>query len=346
MAVAAPKGPHIQAAGYRRGRAYSQAKTVRWVVVHTAEGATDEVNLGKFFASRRSGSSNAGIGQDGGYATYVNYGDTAWTNPPLNEECDTVELCGFARWGRADWLRHQSMLDTLARWIAWRCTVRKIPIRYVASPTRSTTGVTGHKQINSVYKQSSHWDPGPQFPWDVVIAKAQRLANTAPPPAPSAPPVLKPGTYTVQRGDTYWKLAQSVYKDGNKWPTISKANGNKELKPGMRITVPSLTPPGPGPRPPAPKPPAKPPRIDLPNWPGYGYVAKGKRNAYVQKLQAKLRALGFAKFNPSGATGYYGDETVALVKAFQRNRPALWASGAKGPDGICGPKTWAAIDAA
>jgi LysM repeat protein len=339
MAVTAPVGPHIQAKGYRRGRAYTQSKQVSWVVVHTAEGATDEKNLGNFFKSKASGSSNAGIGQDGGYATYVNYKDTPWTNPPLNEESDTVELCGFAKWGRADWLKQTKMLDTLARWIAWRCAVRKIPVRYVASPSRGTTGVTGHKQVNSVYKSSSHWDPGPQFPWDVVIAAAQRYAKITPPPITSKPSVVTPGTpYTVKSGDSYWKIAQAAYKDGSKWPTISKANKNVALKPGAKITVPRLTSP--------PKPPPKPPRIDLPNWPGYGYIARGKRNSYVQKLQQKLRAIGYSQFNPSGATGFYGDETVALVKAFQRNKPQLWAAGAKGPDGICGPKTWAAIDAA
>lgn len=337
--AAALTGPHIQAKGYRRGRTYRNATGVKWIVVHTAEGATDEKALGNFFRSTSKGSSNAGIGQDGGYASYVNYGDTAWTNAPLNEESDTVELCGFAKWGRTDWLKQTRMLDTLARWIAWRCAVRKIPVRYVATPSRGTTGVTGHRDVNKVYKQSSHWDPGPQFPWDVVIAKAQAYAGVKVPPPTTKPPTVTPGTlYVVKTGDTYWKLAQAAYKDGNKWPTIAKANGNKTLKPGMRISIPPQV---------APKPPPRPPRIDLPNWPGYGYIGRGKRNSYVQKMQAKLRSLpGIANFNPSGATGYYGSETVNMVKAFQRNRPQLWNAGAKGPDGICGPKTWAAIDAA
>jgi LysM repeat protein len=339
MAVAALKGPFIHARGYRRGRAYGEASRVAWVVIHTAEGARDERDLGAFFRSTSAGSSNGGAGQDGGYATYVNYGDTPWTNAPLNQESDTIELCGFARWGRAQWLAQPKMLDTCARWIAWRCTVRRIPIRYVASPSRGSSGVTGHVQVNRVWKQSSHWDPGPQFPWDVVIAKAQGYAKVKPPPPAPKPPTVAPGTaYTVRSGDSYWKIAQGAYRDGSKWPGIAKANRNVPLKPGLRITVPRLGAPA--------KPPPPAPRIDLPNWPGYGYVAKGKRNAYVQKMQAKLRRLGFAAFNPSGATGYYGTETVALVKAFQRNKPALWGTGAKGPDGICGPKTWAAIDAA
>ena len=338
MGAAAVGGPHIQAKGYRRGRAYGQAKKVSWLVIHTAEGATDETSLGSYFRGTTNASSNAGIGQDGGYATYVNYQDTAWANPPLNEEADSLELCGFARWGRADWLKQARMLDTCARWIAWRCAVRGIPIRYVARPAVGSTGVTGHRDINAVYKQSSHWDPGPQFPWDVVIAKAQSAAGTKPPPVAAKPPVVATGTYVVKPGDSYWRIAQSAYRDGRKWPTISAANKNIALHPGMKIVVPKLGA--------APNPVPPPPRIDLPAWPGYGYVVRLKRNAYVKILQDKLRRIGFAYLNPSGATGFFGDETREMVRAFQRTRPVLWAPGAKEPDGVCGPKTWAAIDAA
>ncbi len=49
--------------------------------------------------------------------------------------------------------------------------------------------------------------------------------------------------YIVQRGDTYWKIAQMAYNDSRKWPTIFKANGGrikdvKDLKPGEIIIIP------------------------------------------------------------------------------------------------------------
>lgn len=338
MAVTPLSGPHIQAKGYTRARAYREASSVKWLVLHTAEGGSSEKVLGEFFRTHSSGSSNAGVGQGGGYATYVNYGDTPWTNPPLNQESDTLEMLGFAKWGRKEWLAQTKLLDTVARWIAWRAAVRGIPVRFVVSPARGTSGVTGHVQVNDVWHMSSHWDPGPQFPWDYVIDKAQELARVRPPVSPSAPIVVRPGSsYTVRAGDTYWRIAQAAYKDGAKWPTVAQANKNAPLQPGMKLVVPALT---------APRSAPVPARIDLPGWPGYGYVAKGKRNGYVEKMQRKLRALGHSKLNPSGTTGYYGDETVAMVKAFQKGKSSLWGKGDKGPDGIAGPKTWEAIDKA
>ena len=330
MTVTAMTGPHIQAKGYTRGRNFVEAKEVDWLVIHTAEGAKDEIDLGHYFAGTTAGSSNAGIGQDAGYATYVNYGDTSWCAPPLNQEGEHLEICGFAKWTRAEWISRKALLEAVAHWIAWRCTVRRIPIRYVASPRVGTSGVTGHINVNNVFHKSDHHDPGAGFPWDVVIARAQAIA-AVPAPAPKPPTVSVGTSYKVRSGDSYWRIAQAAYRDGSKWPVIAKANGNKALVPGMTITIPKLGAP-------APKPPVR-VRIDLPAWPGYGYVAPGKKNAYVQKMQAKLRAIGYARYMPSGADGVYGQETTRAILAFQTATKGL------ARDGDMGPKTWAALDA-
>lgn len=328
MTATALQGPRIQAKGYTKGRTFIEAKEVDWLVLHSAEGAKDEIDLGRFFAGTTAGSSHAGAGQDGGYASYVNYSDTAWCAPPLNQEAEHLEICGFAKWTRAQWLAQTKMLETVAQWIAWRCTVRRIPIRFVKLPSLGTSGVTGHKQVNNVYRKSDHWDPGPNFPWDVVIARAQVIARVTP-PATSRPSVTVGTSYRVRSGDSYWRIAQAAYKDGSKWPIISKANRNRVLHPGDTILIPRLGSPV--------KTPVK-RRIDLPAWPGYGYVAFGKANGYVQKMQSKLRAIGYAKYMPSGADGVYGKETEAAIRAFQKAKRLA-------QDGDAGPKTWAALDA-
>lgn len=183
MTATALKGPRLQAAGYRRGRSFREAKSVRWLVAHSAEGAHDELDLGRYFGRTRAGSSHAGIGQDGGYASYVNYADTAWTNPPLNEEAETVELCGFARWSDQQWRAHPAMLETLARWLAWRATVRRIPLRLLtpADLRAGESGVLDHRRVNDVYDQSSHWDVGSGLPWPAVMKRAKQIAAVPPP---------------------------------------------------------------------------------------------------------------------------------------------------------------------
>ena len=65
-------------------------------------------------------------------------------------------------------------------------------------------------------------------------------------------------------------------------------------------------------------------------------LRKGSRGEYVTLLQTKLIQLGY-DLSPYGADGSYGNKTVAAVKEFQKDRGLV-------ADGICGPKTWTAID--
>jgi hypothetical protein len=61
----------------------------------------------------------------------------------------------------------------------------------------------------------------------------------------------------------------------------------------------------------------------------------GSRNADVKDLQLALRRHGMARYNPSGATGFFGDETRKMVVAFQRSQG--WTGN--DANGIPGPKT-------
>ncbi|MFD4397192.1 peptidoglycan-binding protein [Kitasatospora sp. NPDC058478] len=83
-------------------------------------------------------------------------------------------------------------------------------------------------------------------------------------------------------------------------------------------------------------------------WPGsppvrYGYTAND-----VTRLQLRLRSAVGAdqagRLNPNGATGYYGEETRALVTYALRGHPETWDAGATGHDGLVGSRSWAVID--
>ena len=67
-------------------------------------------------------------------------------------------------------------------------------------------------------------------------------------------------------------------------------------------------------------------------------LRRGSSGDYVVELQKDLMQLGY-DVGATGADGKYGAKTEVAVKAFQAN------SGLTA-DGICGPKTWAALDAA
>jgi len=56
-----------------------------------------------------------------------------------------------------------------------------------------------------------------------------------------------PCTYTVQKGDTLFEIAQAFYgaNDGSQWPQIAAANGNispEALKVGQQLQIPVLSP--------------------------------------------------------------------------------------------------------
>lgn len=67
-------------------------------------------------------------------------------------------------------------------------------------------------------------------------------------------------------------------------------------------------------------------------------LRKGSKGAAVEELQTLLIAYGYS-LPRYGTDGDYGNETVSAVKEFQKDNGL-------DVDGICGPKTWAAVKAA
>ena len=89
-------------------------------------------------------------------------------------------------------------------------------------------------------------EPTPQ-PLQPVVSDAPTVA---PAPAPvAAAPAHSPtrgggaagGKYTVQKGDTLWKIATASYGNGNQWQRIASANPGLSpatLKAGQTIMIP------------------------------------------------------------------------------------------------------------
>ena len=147
---------------------------VRLVVVHTAEGALTYQSLGSFFANPASGvSSQTGIDDTPGViGEYVTRTAKPWTQGNANPYSTATELCAFAAWERTEWLRHDIMLDNCRQWIAEECAHFGIPrVKLSAAEAQGgAAGVCGHVDLGQA--GGGHWDPGPGFPWDVVLGGA------------------------------------------------------------------------------------------------------------------------------------------------------------------------------
>lgn len=160
---------------------------VRLLAVHTTEGVRTCPDLLAFFEREykdnpdTAGSSHAGA-CDTCQSEFLSYDRAAWTLRSGNLVSDNIELCGMAAWSRAEWLRHMTMLDGAAQWLAKRAKARGIPLVKLtpADVAAGRSGVIGHADWTTGMHDGSHWDPGPSFPWDLLMPLANRYLT--PPP--------------------------------------------------------------------------------------------------------------------------------------------------------------------
>jgi N-acetyl-anhydromuramyl-L-alanine amidase AmpD len=110
----------------------------------------------------------------------------AWHAPP-NEGSIGVELCdallsrewdrvNAGRWKDAD---HRRMLRRAARLVARLCLAYDVPIERLdgVDLRAGRRGITGHADVAAAWNQSTHWDPGPAFPWARFIRQVRRQAR-------------------------------------------------------------------------------------------------------------------------------------------------------------------------
>ena len=168
---------------------------VKLVVLHTTEGAATIESLGSWYKNPSSQvSSHTGIDDKvNTVGEYVKRPDKAWTQANYNPQSTSTELCAFASWGRPEWLKHPVMLENCRLWILEECNHFGIPrVRLSAAQAQGgASGVCMHADLGA--GGGGHWDCGPGFPWDVVMAGAAApptASKPAPPPATQTVPPL------------------------------------------------------------------------------------------------------------------------------------------------------------
>lgn len=141
---------------FARGR----IATPRLVVVHCTEGGT-AMGAASWFQNPGAGGSAHVVVDDEVVVRCVDDGDTAYHAKGVNSFSLGLEIAGYARWSRDEWLERLPRIREAARIHAGWC--RKYGIPFVWSTDR---GYHSHAGLPG----NDHWDPGKGFPWDVYRA--------------------------------------------------------------------------------------------------------------------------------------------------------------------------------
>lgn len=166
------KGPH----GYAAGPPGNNRKPLG-VVVHSTEsdqriGPTDRHGVIDFLADTR------------GLSVPVVIDDESMTEMVPRPYCGFhalgihyahgIEQIGRANWSRAQWLMHRNTIERTGKECAWfLAEVMGLPV----TDRTLKRFVIGHVNDDRFGGTSTHYDPGPNYPWDVLRGAAMDHAR-------------------------------------------------------------------------------------------------------------------------------------------------------------------------
>jgi N-acetyl-anhydromuramyl-L-alanine amidase AmpD len=157
-------------------------RTIDVVVVHTMEAAerldTAE-SVARWFARAETQVSAHYCVDADSVVQCVKEHDVAWHARGGNEHSIGIELAGYAGQGPKGWDDDYSwgVLERAAGVAADVCGRYDIPVKRLRADDliAGGRGLTGHVDVSEAYGRSTHWDPGPAFPWRRFL----RLTRTA-----------------------------------------------------------------------------------------------------------------------------------------------------------------------
>jgi hypothetical protein len=113
-----------------------------------------------------------------------------WHAPPNTHSLGIEMECSLAGQGNGHWARadHIAMMKITAKLTAQKAVQYNVPITKLtpADLAAGKRGICGHHDVSQAFGQSSHWDPGPYFPWAQFMAwvRAEAAAITGSTPTP------------------------------------------------------------------------------------------------------------------------------------------------------------------
>lgn len=162
--------PYVPA---RLQKALPAGTEIKWIVIHdmeAPEGPLTAENVAKYFQSTAAKGSAHICVDNNSCVKCVPYHKGAAHAPGSNTEGKGIELAGYARQTRMEWLDPYSMacLENGADCAAQLLHKYNLPNQYVdaAGLRAGKKGWTTHWQVSLAFKRSTHTDPGKHFPLD------------------------------------------------------------------------------------------------------------------------------------------------------------------------------------
>lgn len=168
--------PFLQAKNFTK--VTGKKRKVRLLVVHDMEydenlKAAEQV--AKYFSTTTTKASAHICVDADSIVQCVKDSDVAWAAPGCNNDGIQLEMAGYMKQTREQWLDKYGiqMLARAADAAAQYCLKYDLPIIHLtnAQLVAGGAGIIGHVQASQVYKRSDHQDPGPNFPWDYFMTQ-------------------------------------------------------------------------------------------------------------------------------------------------------------------------------
>lgn len=162
------------------------------IVIHSTEGhegsGSTDANVAAGIAVAKAGKSFHYVVDADSATQCVPDELTAWhARKTGNARGIGVEICGTAKQTRAQWLDTASLatLNNAARLIADLCVRHGIPPVVLGAEElkRNLSGITTHAAVSAAWGESTHWDPGPDFPLDEFVRAVADATAAVPGPA-------------------------------------------------------------------------------------------------------------------------------------------------------------------
>ena len=157
---------------------------IKWIVLHTAESSemgTSAEAVANYFASGKvKASAHYDVDSDS-IVRGVQDSVVAWAAPGANAQGLQIEMAGRAAQTAKEWADPYSLaeLELAAKLVGWLCIAHHIPVMWRRGHdlTLGLAGITTHVEVNNAFHQSTHTDPGPNFPASWFIHRVQTLVT-------------------------------------------------------------------------------------------------------------------------------------------------------------------------